>query len=190
MKGQANVDAPKVEAERQVALYAKQPLVRFQPFCAVEVPAPTVMFFSTKRFVVDAKEPVALVKDKFVTVSRRTKASVVEERVRSAMPSVEDALLKFWIVEEPRAISEFGMETRPKASTLKSEVVAFPPESVVDAISKSGIKEPYAPWRESFAQGDEVPMVTVEEKRFWSVEEAVDISPPPKLIKVEVETPV
>ena len=142
MKGQANVDAPKVEAERQVALYAKQPLVRFQPFCAVEVPAPTVMFFSTKRFVVDAKEPVALVKDRFVTVSRRTKASVVEERVTRRVPSVDDALFRFWIVEEARAISEFGMETRPKASTLKRDVVAFPPGSVVEAISKSGMNSP------------------------------------------------
>ena len=40
-KRYAKVAAPKVAAERQVPLYAKQPLVREMPFPKVEVPLPT-----------------------------------------------------------------------------------------------------------------------------------------------------
>ena len=57
------------------------------------------------------------------------------------------------------AMSEPGIVTVPSYATLKSEVVALPPGCVVDAISKSGMKEPYFPWIPSFAHGDEVPSV-------------------------------
>ena len=56
----------------------------------------------------------------------------------------------------------FGIVTKPSEETLKSEVVAFPPALVVEAMSKRLVKEPGVSWIESFAYGGKVPMIEVE----------------------------
>ena len=81
-------------------------------------------------------------------------------------------------------MSEPGIVTVPFSCTARSEVDAL----LVS--SKRRFTPVPAPQTERRAYGVVVPSVTCVAKRFCNVDEAVLMSPPPKLIKVEVETPV
>ena len=75
----------------------------------------------------------------------------------NALSRVEEAEFKFWMVDEPRVMREFGILTSPFAFTRKSEDVPEPFAVVVVAISKSGVCEPKVCCMVSFAHGDDVP---------------------------------
>ena len=51
------------------------------------------------------------------------KRFVVEAAVRRTVPKVLEAEFKFWMVDEPRVMREFGILTSPFAFTRKSEDV-------------------------------------------------------------------
>jgi len=102
------------------------------------------------------------------------------------VPIVPVVELSTWIVDDPFTMRLFGMVTRPEGATAKSEVVAEPFAFVEEETLKIGMPETPTRRMPAVANGVVVPMVKEVAKRFCSVEEAVLMSPPLKLIKVEV----
>jgi hypothetical protein len=112
-------------------------------------------------------------------------------RLFVTLKSVEVARVMRVVPSEVEAEVKVGALTTPSAVTVKRLVVAEPDAVVDEAIAKSGSALfTTVRWIETVANGVVVPTVRTVAKRFCKVEDAVDMMPPLKLIKVEVASQV
>ena len=116
----------------------------------------------TKRLVEVAFVPVAVVKLRVAIVPRREKRSVCVALILSRVVMVLEAEKRFCMVDEPFAMSEPGILTRPLGMTLRSEVVAEPVPLVEEATSKKGPDCMVFPCMPMVAKGVVVPRVRRE----------------------------